>query len=122
MADNDVTRYIASTPEVQRQTLEYLRALIRQHLPEAQELVGSSGFPIYTHQEVWVAGFATRKKCAMLYIMCPGVLDEFDQDMGRLRSGKSCMEWRPGKKISDTELRDLARRIVARAAESITRR
>lgn len=115
-----VDRYLASAPEDQQPVLEHLRALIRLHLPQAEEQIGSSGFPVYSVNKAWVAGFATRKKCPMLYVMAGGVLDEFEASLGPLRSGRSCVEWRPGKGRSDSELRELAGQVLARTAETLT--
>lgn len=115
-----VDRYLASAPEDQKTVLEHLRALIRLHLPEAEEQIGSSGFPVYSVKKAWVGGFATRKKCPMLYVMARGVLDEFEASLGPLRSGRSCVEWRPSKGRSDSELRELAGQVLARTAETLT--
>lgn len=111
-----VAQYIADSPQDLQATLEHLRRKITSHLPGADEQIGSSGFPVYTVNDQWIAGFAWRVKGPMLYIMAPGVLDENEGELGALRSGRSCVEWRAGKTMSMEELDVLADRMLADAA------
>jgi len=109
-----VTEYIANAPADQRPTLERLRQMIRAALPDCTEQIGSSGFPVYTRDGDWIAGFATRKKGPMLYIMAPGVLDEFEERLGPLRSGNSCVEFRATKTVSEADLWRMTEEMLAR--------
>ena len=45
-------------------------------------------FALYTIDGNWTAGFATRAKGPMLYIMVPEILDDFDDRLGRRRVGE----------------------------------
>jgi hypothetical protein len=95
-----------------------MRATIRRHLPRAAESLGGSGFPVYTDGEgKWLAGFAWRACSPMLYIMNAAILDRYEDRLGKLRSGKSCVEWRASRlltmgalaKLTEQMLRDVAR-------------
>jgi uncharacterized protein YdhG (YjbR/CyaY superfamily) len=104
-----VDAYVETAPIAQRPELANVRALIRKHFPRANELLGSSGFPVYTDADgTWLAGFAWRKKGPMLYVMNAVVLDRYDERLGELRSGKSCVEWRATKGLSIEQLTELA--------------
>lgn len=111
-----VADYIADAPAEHRPILEHLRQKIREHLPDADEQIGSSGFPVYTMNGEWTAGFAWRAKCPMLYIMASGVLDEYADALGVLRSGRSCVEWRVSRSVTLDQLDALADRMLAQAA------
>lgn len=111
-----VDQFVARAPAAQRSTLVELRRMIRQHLPHAEETLGSSGFPVYTVGGSGMAGFSSRKKGPMLYVMAPGVLDAFADRLGRLRSGRSCVEWRETADMTLDRLRQLAGEILDRVA------
>lgn len=115
MPADPVAAYVDAAPEDQRPVLAHLRDKIRTHLPRATEQIGSSGFPIYTIDDRWIAGFATRKKGPMLYVMAGGVLDRHEATLGSLRSGRSCVEWRASKTLSLDDLDALADRMLAEA-------
>lgn len=102
----EVVAYIDSAPEEQKPLLKWLRSEIRKALPEAEETFESK-MPIYKRGEAWSAGFASRKKGAMLYVMNSGLLDQFAERLGKRRSGKSCIEMRD-------DMKDLAKEILAR--------
>ena len=115
----DVTKYIKSAPKDQQPLLDELRAMIRKALPRAAEEMSPSGFAVYTHNGEWVAGFATRKKCPMFYCMRAGVLDRHDDTLGKLRSGRSCIDFRETKDLSFDDLRKIARKILANAKKTL---
>jgi uncharacterized protein YdhG (YjbR/CyaY superfamily) len=120
-----VEAYIGRAPRAQQPALAELRALIRRHLPRTAETIGSSGFPVYTDGHGnWLAGFAWRKKGPMLYIMNGGVLDRYQKQLGQLRGGKSCIDWRGTKTLSIDQPKELAQRMVfanPQAARPVTR-
>lgn len=112
-----VDAYVAQAPEEQRAALEHLRETIRRHLPHTEEQLGKHGFALYTLDGEWVAGFATRKKGPMLYLMLQEILDEHEPALGRLRSGRSCVEWKASRTLSLDELDALAQRMLEQAAQ-----
>ena len=94
MSDQTVAEYIRSTSKEHRKTLEELRRRIRGHLPEATEELSSSGFPVYSVGGEWIAGFASRGKGPMLYIMAPGVLGVRPAAAGPARTMTNFMKGR----------------------------
>ena len=116
-SSKEVTAYIAGAPEEQRGALKKLRRMIRKHLPRAHEEIGASGFAVYVVDGNWVAGFATRKKGPMLYLMITAVLDEYSDRLGLLRSGKSCVDWKDSNHLPLRELEKLANEMLGAAAQ-----
>lgn len=113
----DVAAYVDSAPPEQRPQLEELRGMIRAALPHATEEMSPNGFPVYTLDGHWLAGFATRARGAMFYCMVEPVLDRHAEKLGTLRSGRSCIEYRGNRKLSLDEVRDIARHMLAELAE-----
>lgn len=111
----DANRYIQSAPADQRPILSELRGMIVRAMPDAQECV-KSGFPVYKVGGAWAAGFASRKKSPMLYIMAPGVLDRHAGVLGKLRGGRSCVEFRETGAMSLDRLRAIAAQMLNEAA------
>ena len=109
---NNVDDYIANASSGQQDALRELRGMIRDALPHAEESICSSGFAVYTIDGDWAAGFATRGKGPMLYIMAKGVLDRFDDRLGSLRSGKSCVDYKASKTMTLDELRELVHEML----------
>lgn len=109
-----VDAFIADAPEEQRALLKRLRALIRKALPQAEECF-TNGMPVYTLGEAqrWTAGFGSRKNFAMFYVMNSAHLDRYDAELGRSRTGKSCVAMAPTKTHSLAQLEELAARILA---------
>jgi uncharacterized protein YdhG (YjbR/CyaY superfamily) len=114
----DVDTYIEHAPDRQRPVLEKLRAKIKRHIPDAVEEISPNGFPVYTIGGEWIAGFATRDKGPMLYIMAGGVLDRHADELGNLRSGQSCIEWKDAKHLPLEELDKLADLMLDEAAKA----
>ena len=111
----DIDTYIQEAPETQRAELRALRTMIEAALPDA-DVVMPNGFPVYTINDEWTAGFATRKKGVMFYLMVSSVLDDHLIELGRLRSGRSCVEWKNSAHLPLEELRKLAPKLLAEAA------
>ncbi len=114
----DVERYIESAPAAQRPHLRELYEMIMDVMPDAP-IVMPNGFPVWLINDTWTAGFATRKKGPMLYVMAQGVLDRHESTLGRLRSGRSCVEYKGSKTLAFDDLRALAPTLYREARESI---
>lgn len=95
--DEQVTRFIESAPSHQQATLYRLREMLRSVLPDTTEEMSGNGFPVYTKEGEWVAGFGSRKNGAMLYVMNADLLDRFNARLGRNRTGRSCIDFRNTK-------------------------
>jgi uncharacterized protein YdhG (YjbR/CyaY superfamily) len=114
-----VDDYIAAAPTDQQPALRELRAMIRAALPGAVEAMSSARFPVYEVQGVWAAGFASRRKSPMLYIMDAGLLSDFEGRLQGLRTGNSCIEWRENKHLTLDQLRALTFEVLAEAARRL---
>jgi len=115
-----VASYIDAAPVDYHPALRSLRRRLSEHLGACtKESIGASGFPVRTIDDVWVAGFAFRKKCPMLYVMNTRLLDRFDERLGVLRSGRSCIEWRESKALDFDALGALVDEILAHEARRL---
>lgn len=110
----EVEAFLAAAPEDQRAVLKRLRALIRKSIPQATECF-TNGMAVYTVGETnrWTAGFGSRKSCPMFYVMSSSHLDRFAAELGKSRTGKSCVAMAPTKALSLPQLEILAARILA---------
>ena len=113
--DPEVTAYIARSPQDQQELLQRLRAMIRERLPTLTETFASK-MPVYQRGTAWQAGFASRKKGVMFYAMDETLLDRFAEELGPLRTGKSCVEMKVTRKRSLVDLLGLVDRILAEIA------
>ena len=115
--NSDVTAFIESVPAEHRPVLAKLRIMIREAMPDAEETL-QNGFAVYEVDGEWTAGFASRKKGPLLYIMVSSVLDEHAAELGRLRSGRSCVEWKASRTLSLDELEMLTETMLLEAAQA----
>jgi uncharacterized protein YdhG (YjbR/CyaY superfamily) len=113
-ASADIDTYIQEAPETHQAELHAIRAMIEAALPDA-DVTMPNGFPVYAINDEWTAGFATRKKGVMFYLMVSSVLDDHLVKLGRLRSGRSCVEWKDSAHLPLEELRQLAPQMLAEA-------
>jgi uncharacterized protein YdhG (YjbR/CyaY superfamily) len=113
----EVTAFIEGAPAEHRPVLEQLRQMIREAMPDAAETF-QNGFAVYEVDGEWTAGFASRKKGPMLYIMVSSVLDDHAEELGRLRSGRTCIEWKDSRALPLDELEMLAETMLLEAAQA----
>ncbi len=113
----EVASYLAAAPTAERALLEDLRGLILQYFPHAEEGFDSR-FPVYkTREGEWLAGFATRKRGVMFYLMDHEVLDAFGDELGKLRTGHGCIAYKATKERSLARLRELVIDMLAASAK-----
>ncbi|MDX2152263.1 MAG: DUF1801 domain-containing protein [Bryobacteraceae bacterium] len=112
----EVDAYLAAAPADQQSKLAWLRCRIRESLPTAAECF-ESGMPVYKSGDRWLAGFASRKKGVMFYAMDAALLDRYSERLGKNRSGKSCIEMTPNKRLSQNDLDALALEILGELAK-----
>lgn len=110
--NQEVVQYIETAPEKHRPLLRTLRALIRKHVPRAEEGFESK-MPVYKVNGDWYSAFAWRSKGVMLYITKHAAIDPFAKELGKHRSGKSCIEMKPSKALSADRLEELAGTMLA---------
>ena len=114
-----VDAYIDAAPAEQQAALRELRRMIRSALPRAAEEIGSSGFPVYTLDAEWIAGFATRKKGPMFYLMRSSILDRHAERLALLRSGRSVIEYRPVKNLTPAQVKSIVADLLDDAATEL---
>ena len=114
----EISAYVDSAPEAQRAALTSLHDKIVREMPEVEPIM-PNGFPVWTVDGKWCCGFATRKKGPMLYVMASGVLDRHEDVLGKLRTGRSCVEYKASRTMSLEELDALADVLYREARESM---
>ena len=112
----EVAGYLLKAPAAQRPHLEDLRHLILEHFPDAEESL--ERFPVYVRHGTWLAGFATRSKGMMFYLTDHATLDAFEDRLGPLRTGRSCVEYRETCDLTLQETRRLIIELLAAAARN----
>lgn len=99
-------KFLTSVPEDQKEALAKIIEWIEQHIPY-DDVIIPNGFPVYTINEQWIAGCATRKKGPMFYLMLHEILDKHEVELGKLRTGKSCVAYKTTTSLSHKELDQL---------------
>lgn len=112
----EVRKYIDEAPEEHQPLLEELRALIMKRVPSFEESF-AHGFPVYLLSGRELAGFATRKKGVMFYLMNSRIVAARADELGTLVEGKSCVAYRETGDLSRAELR----RIFAAMLDEVAR-
>jgi uncharacterized protein YdhG (YjbR/CyaY superfamily) len=113
-----VACYIEGAPADQQEVLLRLHEKLVAEFPEVEPVL-PHGFPVWTVDGRWCCGFASRKKGPMLYVMAPGVLDRHAEELGRLRSGKSCIEFKASKSLTIEQLDALAGELIEEARHAM---
>lgn len=106
--------YIATFGEPQRTTLLAIRELIRNTIPEAQEVI-AYGVPTFTWNGKHLVGYAGTRHACSLYLMSSTVLMDHDEAIRPYRASKGTLHFKPGEPLPAALIRRL---IFARLAES----
>jgi uncharacterized protein YdhG (YjbR/CyaY superfamily) len=101
--------YIAAAPEEFRPVLDHLRDLLRQALPDAEEMTAYD-MPGFRIRGTVVASYAAFRKQAGLYVLAPAIADHAEEiaEAG-LRASKTGVTFPPRKPIPDDLVLRLAR-------------
>lgn len=112
----DHESYIAQAPETFRPVLNHLRGLLRETLPDAEELVAYN-MPGFAVQGNVVASYAAFTKQAGLYVLAPAIADHAAEiaEAG-LKATKTGVTFTARKAIPDDLVVRLARASQAHAA------
>lgn len=107
-----VDAYLEAVPDAQRPSLERLRAIIRDELPEAEETL-KYGIPTFKLGGYVVSFAAFKGHCSLF----PGhTVKEFAQELAGFKVANGTIQFREGKELPE----DLVRRIVrSRAGENL---
>ncbi len=108
--------YIAMQPEIFRDTLEELRAIIKSVVPKAEELI-SYQVPSFKHHYMLV-GIGVNKKYCSLYTMSSTLTKELKDELKGVTVSGMTLHFLPGAKLPTA----LVKKIVkARAKENETK-
>jgi hypothetical protein len=111
----DRRAYLGTVAAKDRPTAERLCALLEQVFP-AKDIVLYTGFPIVVRDGEWLAGFAMRKKCPMIYCCSPRTLEAMGRELAPLMTGRACLELRAKGGLTIEDAFDLVGRAFAMAA------
>lgn len=104
----EVDEYLAAAPEPHRGTLNQLRAMLREILPEAEEAL-SYGVPAFKVNGKPVAGYAAMKKHCSYFPHSGSVLPMIGEDLGDYKWSKGTLQFPPDRPLP----RQLVERLVA---------
>ena len=110
--DKQVDAYLEAAPAGHQALLKKLRAMIRKAVPRSVESFESK-MPVYKVDGEWYAAFAWRAKGVMLYITKHEAIEPFAKELGKHRSGKSCVEMKASRTLSAERLEVLAGEMLA---------
>jgi len=85
--------YLATVAPKDRGAAERLCKLLEAAYPK-KEISLYSGFPVVVRDGEWLAGFAMRAKCPMIYVCSPHTLSVMGKELKPLMAGKACLELR----------------------------
>ncbi len=110
-ADRVVDEYLASVPADRQALFRRLHALIVELYPHVRVDL-SYRMPTYRVDAGWVA-LANQKHYVSLYTCGPHAIAQFKEKHPDVKTGKGCINFRPGKPLPLADLR----RVVKRAIE-----
>lgn len=82
------------------------------------QIVLYSGFPVAIRDGEWLAGFAMRKRCPMVYCCAEQALRTLGPELAPILAGKGCMEIRPRKDLSIEAVLSIVERLFKVASVS----
>lgn len=113
-----VKNYIDDADAKYKADLKYLATKISKTFPKA-DIIISNNFPVWTIDERWIAGMAYRAKGVMFYLMVTAVLDKYEDQLGKLRTGKSCLLYKETKEITKDQLDKLIDKMLVETKKLI---
>ncbi|WP_221584003.1 iron chaperone [Microbacterium sp. G2-8] len=105
----DHDSYIAAAPEAFRPVLDHLRALLREALPDAEEMTAYN-MPGFRIQGTVVASYAAFTKQVGLYVLAPAISAHAEElSEAGFRASKTGVTFSPRKPVPDDLVIRLAR-------------
>jgi uncharacterized protein YdhG (YjbR/CyaY superfamily) len=92
MSSKEVDQHLAKIPEPQRSTLKALRKVIREAIPEAQEVI-SYGFPGYKLNGKIICGFDAFKNHCSFFPHSSLVIPELSQELVNYKTSKGALQF-----------------------------
>ncbi|MDR3687493.1 MAG: DUF1801 domain-containing protein [Coriobacteriia bacterium] len=102
-----IDEYLATVPKAQRTALQELRDVIKNVVPDAQE-VKSYGMPAFKFEGKVVAGFLAWANHLAYYPFSGSTLGEFAEELKDFKQTKSALHFQPDHPIPP----DLVRRLI----------
>lgn len=113
----DHEAYIAAASEAFRPTLERLRHLLREALPDAEEVVAYD-MPGFAVDGRVVASYAAFSKQAGLYVLGPAISNHAGEIAAAgLKASKTGLTFAPGRPVPDDLVIRLAQASLAHAGD-----
>ena len=99
MQSSLMDQYLEQLPEPQKSTLERVRKLIVEILPESTECI-SYGLPAFKYKNVVVGGFASTKKHCSYYPFSGTTLGRLKDKLTKYEQTKSALHFSHNKPLS----------------------
>ena len=106
MSTKEVDRHLAKIQEPQHSTLQALRKLIREVIPEAEEVI-SYGFPGYKLDGKIICGFDAFKNHCSFFPHSSLVIPELEQELVNYKTSKGALQFAIDKPLPKTLVRKL---------------
>jgi len=106
----DVDTYIASLDEPRRTSLEQLRKIILETVPEAEETI-QYNMPAYTYHGMLCA-FASQKNYMSFYLLDGAIVEKNRYLLTGLSVGKGCIRFKDINKLPETTIRAMLREVA----------
>jgi uncharacterized protein YdhG (YjbR/CyaY superfamily) len=107
---NDVDTYIASLDEPRRSSLEQLRKIILETVPEAEETI-QYNMPAYTYHGMLCA-FASQKNYMSFYLLDGAIVEKNRHLLTGLSVGKGCIRFKDINKLPEPTIRAMLREVA----------
>ncbi len=103
---SNVEEYLAAIPsEIARETLVKLRAIIRNEIPDAEEVI-SYGMPMFKHHGM-VIGYACFKKHSSLFP--GGTVERFADKLNGYKTSKGTIQFPHDHLLPESLIREIVR-------------
>ena len=106
MSKRDVDKYLASLGQPKRRTLEALRQMILEIVPEAEQCI-SYGMPAFRLQGKIIAGFAAFKNHLSYLPHSGSVISELGDKVSQYKTSSGALQFRIYRPLPKTLVRKL---------------
>lgn len=106
MTSKEVDLHLAKIQEPQKSTLIQLRKLIREAIPEAEEVI-SYGFPGYRLKGKIICGFDAFKNHCSFFPHSSLVIPELEKDLVNYKTSKGALQFAVDKPLPKSLVRKL---------------
>ena len=107
---NGVDNYIDSLDEPRKTSLQQLRRIILETVPEAEETM-QYNMPYYTYHGMLCA-FASQKNYMSFYLLDGEIVEKNRHLLAGLSVGKGCIRFKDIKKLPEPAIRSMLREVA----------